>query len=168
MNYNTQTKFNYIKIFCSICLLLLFSCKGSKKTSSSGGNLDYSPAAVCKKARDYIGTPYKFSGMNPKKGFDCSGFVNYVYSQFNVKLPRTTSDQIKQGKSVSLKKARKGDLIFFKGSNANSRKAGHVGIIVSTDNEIKFIHASTSRGVIISSLSTDYYKKRFIKVKRLK
>lgn len=119
-------------------------------------------------AMKYVGTKYVFGGCTPG-GFDCSGFVGYVYKKFEIELPRISTDQSKSGKRVSLSKAKKGDLIFFKGSNLKDRKVGHVGIVVSNKNEsVRFVHASTSRGVVVSDLKTEYYKLRFKRVRCFK
>lgn len=123
---------------------------------------------LVEEAKKYIGIPYKFGGCT-KSGFDCSGYLIYVYSKFDIQLPRTSIEQSKFGKRVGKRRLRKGDLIFFRGSNARKRKIGHVGIVVSNKKEpIQFIHASTSRGIIISSLSTEYYKVRYRKARRIK
>lgn len=116
-------------------------------------------------ARQFVNAPYASGGTSPK-GFDCSGFTNFVYQEFGITLPRTAKDQSKEGKRVGKRRARKGDLIFFRGSNARKRRIGHVGIVVSDrrDQPIQFIHAS-SRGVVISSLDEPYYAKRYRKVR---
>lgn len=118
-------------------------------------------------ARDYIGTKYKYAGCDPN-GFDCSGFVYYVYSNFGFRLPRSSYDMVRTGKEVAKENYRKGDLIFFKGSNIKSSKVGHVGIIVSEPGEeIVFIHASVNKGVITTPLHSPYYSERFVVIKRV-
>ena len=119
-------------------------------------------------ALKYVGTPYQFGGSAPG-GFDCSGFVGFVFKKYGIDLPRVSTDQAKAGKRVPLRKAKKGDLIFFKGSNKKDRKIGHVGIVVSDKGEpVRFVHASTYRGVVVSDLSTEYYKERYKKVRCFK
>lgn len=139
--------------------------------TSTGAGIDMAGKKVKQRAYDllvaeamkYQGTKYVFGGCAPG-GFDCSGFIKYVYGKFGVNLPRTSLEQSKTGKRIGLNKVKKGDLLFFRGSNIKSRKIGHVGIVITEKGApVKFIHASTSRGVVVSSLSTSYYKKRFRK-----
>ncbi|MBI1184300.1 NlpC/P60 family protein [bacterium] len=119
-------------------------------------------------ALKYVGTKYVFGGTAPG-GFDCSGFVSYVFQKYNISLPRISSDQAKSGKRVGLRRVQKGDLLFFRGSNIKDRSIGHVGIVVSEKHEpVRFVHASTSRGVVVSELSMEYYKTRFRKARRFK
>lgn len=115
-------------------------------------------------AEENIGVPYKMGGTSTK-GFDCSGFMITTFNKFDISLPRTSSEMSETGKSVTKKEARKGDLIFFV---TNGRSISHVGMIIdANDNEIKFIHASTSSGVIISSLNERYYSNAFAKIRRV-
>ncbi len=118
-------------------------------------------------ATENLGIRYKYAGTS-KTGFDCSGLVYTVYNSENINLPRNSFQQSKIGIVLDPKEdeAQKGDLIFFK-TNRN-RQINHVGIVIEVhDKEIKFIHASTSRGVIISSTNELYYKSRFIQVNRV-
>ena len=118
-------------------------------------------------AKNYLGVPYR-SGGRSGKGFDCSGFTSYVFSQFGFSLPRTSYAQAVAGKAVNTDEIRKGDLIFFKGRNAKSRAVGHVGIVISDKGEkIRFIHASVNRGISIETIDSKYYKPRFVKSVRL-
>jgi hypothetical protein len=117
-------------------------------------------------AKTYLGTPYKYGGMGAN-GIDCSALIVKTFQKNDHELPRTSFAQSKLGKKVNKKKADIGDLIFFKTSRRNV--ISHVGIIVENKNGcIKFIHASSSRGVTISSLDQEtYFKKRFAKIKRI-
>lgn len=123
-------------------------------------------------AKKQLGTHYVYAQCDPKSGFDCSGFVYYVFKHFDIKVPRASLDYEKMGKVISKDSCRKGDIIVFTGTNAKNRKPGHVGIIVSNDVEgIFFIHSSSgkkSNGVIVTNFSTsESYKIRFIKTVRL-
>jgi len=117
-------------------------------------------------AKIYIGTPYKYGGMS-LNGIDCSALIFRAFQKNNHELPRTSSAQSKLGKKIKKNKAEIGDLIFFKTSRRNV--ISHVGIVVENKNgSIKFIHASSSRGVTISSLDNEtYFKKKFAKIKRI-
>ncbi len=106
------------------------------------------------KAKENLGVNYRY-GHSEKDGFDCSGFVKYVYGQFNYNLPHSSSAQYAASKQVKAKRACPGDLVFFR---INGKKISHVGIYLG-DN--MFIH-SPSRGkqVCIESVDSAYYKKR--------
>jgi cell wall-associated NlpC family hydrolase len=121
-------------------------------------------------AAKYLKIRYRHAGRSPKTGFDCAGFVNFVYKNFDVNLPTSSSAQAGYGKKIALKDALPGDIILFKGSNAKSRSVGHVGIVVSEKNQpLRFIHSATSRlrGITYDFLSEPYYKARFVSVRRL-
>lgn len=116
-------------------------------------------------AKTMIGVPYRYATSNPDKGFDCSGFVNYVFSNFGFKVPRSSPEFASAGVPVKLTDAKVGDVLIFTGTNPRVRKIGHVGIIYSiVDGEIKFIHATSGKahGVTVTEFN-DYYKSRFMK-----
>lgn len=119
-------------------------------------------------AKKYLGTPYRSAGMTPS-GFDCSGFIFYVMGNYGMSLTHSSYGMAEYGKTVKLSEIRPGDLMFFKGSNVNSSRIGHVGMVVEvTPDAIKFIHSSTSRGVIIDNFkSSKYYVPRYVTTKRL-
>ena len=116
-------------------------------------------------AQKHIGSPYKYGGANPGHGFDCSGFVMYVFRKFGILLPHSSQSIAQLGSEKRVEEAELGDIILFKGRNTNS--IGHVGIVYNTpDDELIFIHSSSPRsgGVIFSSLDDTYYQKRFVKI----
>lgn len=119
-------------------------------------------------AKKFMGTPYRSAGMTPS-GFDCSGFIFYVMGNFGLTLTHSSYGMAEFGKTVKLADIRPGDLMFFKGSNARSTRVGHVAMVVEvTPTEIKFIHSSTSRGVVIDNFkASKYYIPRYITTKRL-
>jgi len=118
-------------------------------------------------AETLIGIKYKYGSTDKEKGFDCSGFINYVFNHFNISVPRVSKDFTNAGKEVPVKNCKPGDLILFTGSDANSGVVGHMGIITENKNgDIRFIHTSESRGVIISGMNS-YFIPRFVKINRI-
>ena len=116
-------------------------------------------------AKGYLGAPYTLGG-NTKSGIDCSGLIYNAYRQQGIKIPRTVDALRKKGKRISVDRAKKGDLIFFRTSR--KRRLTHAGIVVSTKRGVpQFIHASSSRGVIISTLDNIYLKKAYAQTRRL-
>lgn len=122
-----------------------------------------SGSAVVDFAMQYLGVPYAYGGTSGS-GFDCSGFTMYVYSNFGVSLAHGATPQLNNGTAVSQSELQPGDLVFFFGTYNTSSAASHVGIYVGGN---QFIHASTSRGVIISSLGESYYANRYLTARRV-
>lgn len=112
-------------------------------------------------AHQLIGTPYRYGGTTPK-GFDCSGFIQHVFKQANINIPRTAALQRDASQTIpSLQQLRQGDLIFFR----TSVKSNHVGIYIGNK---QFIHASTGqKKVKKSNLLNHYWRKHFVKFGRL-
>lgn len=109
-------------------------------------------------AAEWIGVPYRTGGES-KRGTDCSGLTSQIYKKvYHTRLSRSTDGQKKESKKVSKRNLREGDLVFFT-SSRSGRKVAHVGIYLKNN---KFIHASTSQGVIVSRLSEPYYIKHWI------
>lgn len=121
-------------------------------------------------AKGLLGVPYRYGGNDPK-GFDCSGYVNYVFKKNGLDLPRSSPELAKVGKEVPLSECRKGDIILFAGSSPSKHPIGHAGIIISELGEpVRFIHSATSnhQGIVITALDQyEYYLKRFVKVVRV-
>ncbi|MDR6761028.1 cell wall-associated NlpC family hydrolase [Flavobacterium sp. 2755] len=148
--------------------IVLVSCK-STSTAVSKNEPKKENRSVVKNlietATDNIGVKYKAGGTT-KSGFDCSGLVYTTFESENIKLPRSSFEQAKIGKIIPLNDAKKGDLIFFKTNK--SKQINHVGLITEVNSdEIKFIHSSTSKGVIISSTKEAYYKNSFEQINRV-
>lgn len=123
-------------------------------------------------AKSYLGTPYVWGGENPESGFDCSGFVCYVFKSFGIDIPRTSDRQFDAGTPVPYVEAAPGDLILFEGPADKPGDPGHVGIILSynTTDGFTFIHTSSAEtgGVRISNERTEaYYTQRFLEVRRV-
>lgn len=120
-------------------------------------------------AETLLGTPYVYGSTDPKVGFDCSGFITYVFSHFHVSVPRSSVDFTNVGQTVSVSEAKRGDLILFTGTNPNEMGVGHMGLVVSNDGGgLQFIHATSGKAmaVAISPLS-EQYKKRFVRITRI-
>ncbi|MBW1654805.1 C40 family peptidase [Flavobacterium quisquiliarum] len=116
-------------------------------------------------AKQYLGTPYVYASSNPKKGFDCSGFVSFVFSNFGLTLPRSSSGYKNLGTALKPEEFKVGDVLVFYGYK-NRNIVGHVGIICEANGmQSKFIHASSGKAqqVTITALDTEHYTKRFYK-----
>jgi len=116
-------------------------------------------------ALTFSGTRYKYGGTT-KKGMDCSGLLYVAFGEHDISLPRVSYNMAEKGKRIKVKNVEKGDLLFFKTSRTGKR-INHVGMVVATDDEIKFIHSSSSRGVIVSSLREGYWNAAFVKANRI-
>ena len=125
-------------------------------SNSSSGRVN----SLLSKARSYMGVPYVWGGTTPS-GFDCSGYVQYVYGQVGVNLPRTADVQFNEGQAVSFGNEAPGDMVFFE---TYAPGASHVGIYLGNS---EFIHASSSGYVRVSSLEESYFKARYLGAKRV-
>ena len=123
--------------------------------------------AIISYAKTFLGVPYRYGGSTPS-GFDCSGFINYIFGNFGFSLVRSSYGLAELGETIALSEIQPGDLMFFKGSNVNATSVGHVAMVIDvTINEIKFIH-SANGGVQITNFKTSkYYIQRYVKTKRL-
>lgn len=128
---------------------------------------DVKAADVVSFAITLIGVPYRYGSTDKNKGFDCSGFISYVFNHFGISVPRITYDFTNAGTEVPISSSKPGDLILFTGSDANSGVVGHMGIVTKNRNgEVEFVHASSSRGVMLSGMNS-YFVPRFVKVNRV-
>lgn len=119
--------------------------------------------AVLEKAKSFLGTPYQYGGTT-SSGMDCSGLLWNSFKEIKIELPRVSREQAKYGVNIRLENIQPGDALFFDTGGGNISHAGIVDHI--KEGEIFFIHSSSSRGVIVSSLETKYWKKRFVKAVR--
>lgn len=144
-------------------LVILASC-GAGRTSLSR----YSTATtlqndVLEYSKKLLGKPYRYAGKGPNS-FDCSGFTSFVFKEFGFNLNSSSAGQERQFPTINQKdKLTKGDLVFFEGQAINGR-VGHVGIVteIFPNGEFRFIHASTTSGVIISESTEPYYAARYL------
>ena len=119
---------------------------------------------IVEKAKEFLGVPYRYGCMNPKNGFDCSGFTTYVYKSLDIRLTRSSRTQIKDGVRIKDRRdLQAGDLVFFTGTRSK-KTIGHVGIVTEVDadtGEFEFIHAGRG-GICINSSSDGYYDRRYV------
>ncbi len=168
---------NYAAVLLGILAYVLFSGNGcapsvryardnppemewfpSEKNSSS----PVASAKLQKAVSSYLGVRYKYGGMS-REGLDCSGFVSLVYKEvYGMSLPRSSGKQWKEGRIVPPATAVPGDLIFFRGGMFNG--INHVGIYMGGN---RFVHASSSNGVIYSTMTDPYYSRRFAAIRRM-
>ncbi len=119
-------------------------------------------------AETLIAIPYLYGSVDPGKGFDCSGFITYVFNHFKIAVPRSSEGFTSVEREISLRQAKRGDIILFTGTDSTKRVVGHMGIITSTDNGHEFIHSTSGKayGVTVTPLNK-YYQGRFVKVIRI-
>lgn len=127
------------------------------------------PAALLAFAKTLQGIPYKYASADPAEGFDCSGFITFVFNHFHIAVPRSSVDFTHVSHEVPLSDAKPGDLILFTGTDSTIRVVGHMGILTSAANgNYEFIHSTSGKsyGVTITPLDR-YYAGRFVKVIRI-
>jgi len=150
-------------ILLTFLTLFIVSCGSTGKVVEKSNKKS---EAIVNYAKTFEGTRYKFGGTS-KRGMDCSGLVYISYQKENIVMPRISREMAKKGKRISLGDTNKGDLLFFK-TNKNKNTINHVGLVVeSKRGEIFFIHATSSLGVIITSLDQSYWKNVFVEVRRV-
>lgn len=140
------------------------SFKGGQKIDTK--NVD--PVELLDFARTQIGVPYLYASIDPAKGFDCSGFITYVFHHFNIEVPRSSIDFTNLETEVPLSLTAPGDLILFTGTDSAATVVGHMGIITENSDSIRFIHSTSGKAnsVTVTAMN-NYYMKRFVKVIRI-
>ncbi len=128
--------------------------------------------SVVRSALQLRGTAYCYAGTTPASGFDCSGFVQYVFGLYHVPLPHSTALLIAVGRPVPRAEARPGDVVVFTGTAKTSATPGHAGIVVAAgaSGPLRFVHSSSARresGVKISQVEGSDYERRFMQVRRV-
>ncbi|MEZ4792742.1 MAG: C40 family peptidase [Gelidibacter sp.] len=149
--------------------------KDSRRNTSDYPNIDWpngraTNSALAEKIIDYAmtfdGVRYKYGGTT-KKGMDCSGLVTTAFGSEGISLPRSSSDIALSGNWIDLKEVQKGDLLFF-ATNKKSRNINHVALVTYVnEGQVEFIHATTSAGVIVSSLADRYWYFAFVQARRV-
>lgn len=154
-----------------VLFLLLFSsfflaCSSSKKVAYTAKKTKTKVDVIVANALQFKGVKYKFGGTT-KKGMDCSGLVYTTFGKQGIQMPRISRDMAKKGNKISLRNVKKGDLLFFKISR-RSNQINHVGLVTSVKRGvIYFIHSTSSKGVILSSMAEKYWYKNFVKATRV-
>ena len=149
-----------------IWIMIVFSCNKSKTVSPGNANIlpplapgnknhyitietgKTTPGELVAFAHSLEGTPYEYGSADPDLGFDCSGFVTYVFNHFGIRMPRPSVDFTYVNREIDINQAKPGDLILFTGTDPTPKIAGHIGIVQSNNaGTIIFIH-STSGGAV--------------------
>jgi len=127
------------------------------------------PAQLMQFAETQIGVPYRYGSCDPKKGFDCSGFITYVFNHFNIQVPRTSYGFTHMGETVPVTQAKRGDIILFTGTDSLANDVGHIGLITANNNgSISFIHSTSGKPMAVTVTTLDnYYKSRFVRIARI-
>lgn len=133
-----------MQVLMAVFLVSTLSFMSFNKVSAA------TPDDIATYAEQFYGTPYKFGGTTPA-GFDCSGYIRHVFTNYDIQLPRTSEDQFKVGTAVSKDELQPGDLVFFE--NTYKKGISHTGIYLGND---EFISAK-SKGVLKANLKTDSY-----------
>jgi lipoprotein Spr len=127
------------------------------------------PEELITYARTLTGIPYKYASIDPAVGFDCSGFITYVFNHFNIAVPRRSLDFTYVNDSIDLKDAKAGDLVLFTGTDSTSQEVGHMGIVSEhTAEGVKFIHSTSGRANgVTETFVAPYYTSRYRKTIRI-
>jgi cell wall-associated NlpC family hydrolase len=143
-------------------LFIIFGCGAGPPQPAKPGFDDSRSQRLVFVANEYIGSPYRYGGKN-SGGFDCSGLVHRIYHDaLGIKTPRTVRALYSKSYAIGYGDVRPGDLVFFR---TKSSRVDHVGMMIARG---KFVHASKSRGVIISWLGEKYYRQRLDSIRRYK
>ncbi|CAM3805901.1 C40 family peptidase [Mucilaginibacter galii] len=137
------------------------------QTIINTGNI--TPAQLVTFASTLQGIPYRYGSTDPQQGFDCSGFITYVFNHFNISVPRSSVEYTSVNRPINLNEAKTGDLILFTGTDSAIKVVGHMGILVAQPGmPLSFLHATSGKayGVTQTPLNT-YYMGRYMKTLRI-
>ena len=171
VNYSVVRKYLFL-----LCISLACSSCSSKANVAAADNISKTTKiknvvflhdSIINFGKQYMNTPYRYGGSTPR-GFDCSGFTSHVFRNFGYDLGRSSRDQAANLPSISKTNLQTGDLVFFEGNRKNG-VIGHVGIVTESfgDGSFKFIHSSTSDGVVVTKSSEPYYAARYLRAGRV-
>lgn len=149
--------------FFLLLVVLATGCASSRKSK-----IKDQVSTVIKTARSFTGTPYKWGGTT-RAGMDCSALTGHAYESISIQLPRTADAQATKGEKIKkIDELKPGDLVFF-ATSKKRRKITHVGIVtdIKAKDNVKFIHASTSLGVVETNIYSEYFLKRFRGARRV-
>lgn len=126
------------------------------------------PEELVRFAETLKGIPYVYASSDPKVGFDCSGFITHVFNRFRIAVPRSSIEFTNVGKEIPVGEAKRGDIILFTGTNPQERFVGHMGIVVSNTDTLRFIHSTSGKAMSVTVTPlNEYYKGRFVKTLRV-
>ncbi|MBU1566051.1 MAG: C40 family peptidase [Proteobacteria bacterium] len=170
MRRQIRPRLFYRSLICIVCSVIVAISTSQARAVESQSDSSLSSAGFSQQqfeneVKEYLGTPYRRGGAS-KKGFDCSGFARTVYDRFlGIDLPHSSGDQFRslELQKINTRELQTGDLVFFANQGKKKKRINHVGVYLSDG---RFIHASSSEGIIVSRLSEKYWKKRFVGSKR--